>query len=90
MSTNFGNGFADYFKFSYRRTSKSAYLAPAAEYATDPSGAWLPASNGASGIVVVTTTNGYAAGVDMVETYLPLSLAGSGSLFARLKVAVTP
>ena len=51
-------------KFTFRRTSKSAYLAPAAEYATDPSGAWLPASNGISGLVVVTTTNVYDAGGD--------------------------
>ena len=90
VSTNFGNGFADYLIFTYRRTFRSAYLTPAVEYATDLTGPWFPASNGVSGLVVVTTTNGYAAGVDKVETYIPKSLAVSGRLFARLKVAVPP
>jgi hypothetical protein len=61
-----------------------------AEYATDLTGSWLPAGNGVSGLVVVTTTDGYGAGVDKVETYIPQSLSLSGRLFARLKVAVTP
>jgi fibronectin-binding autotransporter adhesin len=91
VTTDVGNGIPTaYLKFTYRRTATSLYMAPTVEYDADLAGSWITAANGATGIVVVTTANGYAAGVDRVEVYLPKSLAATGELFARLRVTAVP
>ena len=90
VTTNVGNGSADYLKFSFRRTDASAYLAPTAEYDTDLAGTWTTAVNGAAGVVIQTANDGFATGIDRVDVYIPQSLAIAGKLFARLKAVVTP
>ena len=65
--------------FVFRRTAESAYLNPSVEYSTSLLGAWNPAPSG--------TVIGNAAGADLVEVRLPSSLASTGKIFARLKVA---
>ncbi len=90
VTADLGNGSTDYLKFTFRRTDISAYIAPGVEYDTDLSGIWTSATNGVSGVVIQTADDGFALGVDRVDTYIPVSLAASGKLFARLQVAVTP
>lgn len=88
VTTDVGNGSTDYVKFSFRRTDVSAYLAPTAEYDTDLTGTWTPATHGVNGVVIVTTDDGFATGVDQVDVYIPRSLAVSGKIFARLNVVI--
>jgi hypothetical protein len=47
---------------------------------------WTDSANGTNGVTVVVTDDFYGAGIDKVETTLPISLAGQGKLFARLRV----
>ena len=49
---------------------------------------WLPTLDGFSGVVVKTTDDGAATGVDLVEVYLPVSLAPAGRLFGRIKTSI--
>ena len=90
VTTDVGNGVTDYVKFTFRRTTDSAYLNPSAEYGSTL-GAWTPATNGVSGVVVKTNDPAAFSGtVDRVDVYIPRSLAVDGRIFARLNVAVTP
>ena len=76
--------------FTYRRTALAASesgMVIAAEYGSALSG-WTPAQDGVNGVSIVTTTNGFAEGVDKVEVTLPASLTASGQLFARLHVSM--
>ena len=49
---------------------------------------WQPALDGVAGVVVKTTDDGAATGVDLVEVYLPVSLAPAGRLFGRINVSI--
>jgi hypothetical protein len=55
------------------------------QYSSDLT-AWTDAANGTNGVAVVVTDDFYGTGIDKVETTLPISLAGEGKLFARLRV----
>lgn len=87
VNTDVGNGATDYLLFSYRSVSDAALLDPGVEYDTDLQGEfWTFAVNGLNGIVIQTTTDGFEAGVDRVDAYIPASLAVDGKIFARLSV----
>lgn len=84
VTVNLGNGSIDYMKLAFRRQDIALYSAPVVQYSTTLTGTWSTAVNGQSGVVVKVTDN-VSAGVDLVEVYLPHSLATGGRLFARLK-----
>ncbi len=74
--------------FTFRRTAVAANdlgLVISAQYSSNLSG-WTVAQDTVNGVSIVTTTDGFAAGVDKVEVTLPSSLAGTGPLFVRLQV----
>ncbi|MGC4014851.1 MAG: autotransporter-associated beta strand repeat-containing protein [Luteolibacter sp.] len=87
VSADLGSGMTDYFKFTFRRSAASASLNPAAFYNTDLNTIWTPAQ-GAPGVVIVPTVDGYVTGIDKVEVYIPRSLSVNGKLFGRLKVTI--
>ena len=92
VTADIGHGSQSYFKFTYRMTQASvdASVVTDCQYATDPTSAsWTAAVNGINGVVIATTTDGFATGVHKVEVWLPVSLAQGGRLFARLR-AVAP
>ncbi|MEO5916279.1 MAG: autotransporter-associated beta strand repeat-containing protein [Luteolibacter sp.] len=74
----------NYLKFTFRRTSASASLTPAAQSDTDLAGPWTTAVAGQGGVVVVTTANFYGTGVDRVICYIPRP--ATGPFFGRLSV----
>lgn len=87
VNVDVGNGATDYFQFSFRSVAGADLLQPGAEYDTDLQGEfWTFAIDGLDGIVVQTTVDGYEAGVDRIDTYIPASLAVDGKIFARLSV----
>ncbi|WP_200391296.1 choice-of-anchor D domain-containing protein [Roseibacillus ishigakijimensis] len=80
----------DYFVYRFPRSSAAggdARTSIAVQYGSDLSG-WDTAVDGNAGVVVVETVDGVESGVDLVEYYLPASLAVEGSLFVRLSVQV--
>lgn len=58
-----------------------------AEYGSTLSG-WKLAVHGTDGVTVVTTQDGYGAGIDKVEVTIPKSLATGPAMFARLNVVI--
>ncbi|BCX48828.1 hypothetical protein HAHE_27360 [Haloferula helveola] len=83
---------SDYLLFTYRRTTAAgtdANTTIEVNYGTDLSG-WTTAADGVDGIVIFDTQNGFGAGVDQVDVYIPVSLAVDGRLFAYLDVQVAP
>jgi len=74
--------------FTFRRTAVAASdsgLIISAEYSSNLS-SWTVAQDTVNDVSIVTTTDGFGAGVDKVEVTLPSSLAGTGPLFVRLQV----
>ena len=74
------------FLFTFRRTDTSAADNPGVEYSGDLAGEFTSAADGADGVTVTVTDDGFEAGVDQVDVFLPDSLAVDGRLFARLTV----
>lgn len=76
--------------FTYRR-SDAANAMPgitiAAQYGSSLTG-WTTAQHNVNNVTIVTTDNGFGAGVDKVEVSIPKSLATGFKLFARLKVTL--
>ena len=72
--------------FTFRRSDRSAYLNPVAQYGSDLSG-WTAAANNVAGVSIVEN-NDIEPGVDSVTVTIPGSLAAGSKFFARLKVAV--
>ncbi|GHC66741.1 autotransporter-associated beta strand repeat-containing protein [Roseibacillus persicicus] len=90
VNVDLGNGPSDYIQFTYRSRSDVAPLAPGVEYDTDLQGDdWVLSADGVNGVVIQTTGNGFEAGIDRVDVYLPSSLAIDGKIFARLSVRLT-
>ena len=56
------------------------------EYDTDLIGEFTPAIDGVEGVTINVIDDGFEAGIDQVEVFLPDSLAVDGRLFARLTV----
>lgn len=91
ITANLGAGAKPYVRFSFRRTDPSAYLNPVAEYDVDLQGTWTASTSGTAttaGVVVQSTNDAYAVGVDRVDVSIPTSLAGAGKIFVRLRVTV--
>lgn len=87
VNEDLGMGATDYLLFSFRAVEGSDIVQPAAEYDTDLQGEfWTLAINGSDGVVVQTVVDGFGAGVNRIDAYLPASLAEDGKLFARLSV----
>lgn len=84
---------ADYLLFSFSRSDVAAADSAttiAVEFGTDLV-SWATAIDGVDGVVIVETNDPVETGLDLVECYLPISLAVPGNqLFARLAVTVTP
>ena len=74
------------FLFTFRRTDDSAPDDPGVEYDTDLIGEFTPAIDGVEGVTINVIDDGFEAGIDQVEVFLPDSLAVDGRLFARLTV----
>jgi autotransporter-associated beta strand protein len=79
--------------FIFRRTTAAGSdpnTAINVEYGSSLNGWTTAAHQGAAAnqITITSQTNGFAAGIDKVTVALPPSLAASGKIFARLKVAV--
>jgi hypothetical protein len=85
------SGIGEYLVFSYRRTDIAD---------TDPSTAlrveWSPSlaapwnnADTTPGVITIELDDAAGAGVDVVNVYLPLSLAANGRLFTRLGVDIT-
>ena len=82
----------DYVRFTYRRTDQSAldsFTTIDVVWGTDLAGVWTKA-DATTGVVTVVEDDAAATGVDLVNVYIPRSLAVSGRLFARLQVAISP
>jgi hypothetical protein len=82
----------DYVRFTYRRTDRANNNPSATikvEWGTDLVGSWVDVDV-TPDVVIEVTDDGFGAGVDRVDVYLPSSLAVDGTLFARLEVAITP
>jgi autotransporter-associated beta strand protein len=78
----------DYLRLTYRRSSASttAGITTIAEYDSDLNAPWTSATDGVDGVVIITTENGFAAGIDKVETFIP---RGSlSTIFGRVKATV--
>lgn len=87
VNQDLGAGATDYLLFSFRAVQGANLLQPAAEYDTDLQGElWTLAINGTDGVVVQTIADGFGAGVNRINAFLPASLAEDGRLFARLSV----
>ncbi|MEI6653917.1 MAG: hypothetical protein WCP45_04060, partial [Verrucomicrobiota bacterium] len=74
--------------FTYRRSAVSLTqpgLSISAEYASDLS-TWTPAQNNVNGVTIVTTPDGFEAGIDKVEVFIPQALATGTRFFVHLKV----
>ncbi|MGD7653376.1 MAG: Ig-like domain-containing protein, partial [Verrucomicrobiales bacterium] len=81
---------SDYVLFTYRRTDVSnddPSTASLAQWSTTLTGGWTNAE-GTPGSVTVVDDDGAGAGVDLVNVYIPRSLAVDGRLFGRLVVTV--
>ncbi|MBK1827287.1 choice-of-anchor D domain-containing protein [Haloferula rosea] len=82
---------SDYLVFTYRRTTASAADTDTTidvEYGTTLAG-WNTALDGTDGVVIIETLDGFEAGVDQVDVYVPTSLGNAdGRLFARLNVTI--
>jgi len=76
--------------FVFRRTAESVPYNPFVEYSTTLQPVWVAAQHGTNGVTVAVNAGGGGAGVDLVTVTLPQALAGSGKLFARLNVVITP
>jgi hypothetical protein len=82
----------NYLRFSYRRSDLAAAdpsTTIAAEWANNLGGPWTDAGITAN-VVVIVTDDGFDAGVDRVDVYLPRSLAVNGMFFSRLRVTIAP
>ncbi len=82
----------DYVRFTYRRTDRANNNPSASikvEWGTHLVGPWADAGITAN-VVVIVTDDGFDAGVDRVDVYLPRSLAVDGRFFIRLGVTITP
>ncbi len=87
VNADVGNGPTDYILFTHRQVDGSDIVQPGVEYESDLEAEfWTFAVDGLTGIVVVTTADGFEAGVSRVETYIPASLAVDGRIFARMTV----
>ncbi len=76
--------------FSFRSTDLAQSqpgIAILAEYGSSLTG-WTTAVHGVNGVTVVTTQDGYGAGVDRVDVTIPKALAAGSTLFARLNVSI--
>ncbi len=76
--------------FSFRSTDLAQSqpgIAIQAEYGSSLSG-WTPAVHGVNGVSIVTTQDGYGAGVDKVDVTIPKALATGSTLFVRLNVSI--
>lgn len=71
--------------FTHRLADVATGLSRNVQYSSDLN-AWTDAAHGTNGVTVVVTDDFYGTGIDKVETTLPLSLAGQGKLFSRLRV----
>jgi len=76
--------------FVFRRVAAAAQYNPYVEYSTSLAPVWTQAQHGSAGVTVSVDANGAGSGIDLVTVTLPQALAGSGRLFARLHVTVTP
>jgi Domain of unknown function (DUF4082)/Bacterial Ig domain/Fibronectin type III domain len=80
----------DYARFTYRRTDRAKNnlaVTLKVEWGTVLVGPWTNAGTTANTLIDVID-DGFEAGVDRVDVYLPCSLAVAGKLFARLEVAI--
>ena len=87
VTADLASGSREYFKFIYRLTQASvdASVVADCDYCADlPEGVWNCAVNGVNDVVIFNTSNGYGAGVNKVEVWLPLTLAPQGRMFVRL------
>ncbi|MGL4400814.1 MAG: hypothetical protein ACRCXD_13160 [Luteolibacter sp.] len=75
--------------FTFRRVTSASYLDPYAEYGSTLQG-WTRARHGTDGIVISERANAAAAGMDLVDIRIPLSLASGSRMFVRLAVTSTP
>ena len=74
--------------FTYRRSAVSLTqpgITISAEYGSDLT-TWTPAQNNVNGISIVTTPDGFEAGIDKVEVSIPQVLATGARFFVHLKV----
>jgi hypothetical protein len=77
---------ADYLLFTYRRTDlakNDPSTTIKVEWSTALTSGWTN-TTGTPGVVVVEQNDAAGAGVDLVQVYIPRSLAVDGKLFARL------
>lgn len=73
-------------RITFRRSAASAYLNPAIRFDADLTGPWTLAEDGMGGVAITTTLDGFAPGIDRVETLIPRSHEEAGKLFGRLVV----
>ena len=77
VTADMGNGSRDYLKFTCRVTQASVNnsVVTDCQYATDlTNSASTTAVNGAAGVVIVTTVDGFTSGINMVEVWLPMKI----------------
>jgi hypothetical protein len=82
----------DFLTFTYRRTDKAntdSKTAIAVEYGSDLSG-WTTAVHDGTNIIITPADDGAGVGIDLVQVKIKKTLAVGSSLFARLKVVITP
>jgi hypothetical protein len=82
----------DFLTFTYRRTDAAkidANTTIAVEYGSDLSG-WTTAVHDGTNIIITPTDDGAGVGIDLVQVKIKKTLAVGSSLFARLKVVITP
>jgi hypothetical protein len=82
LATNPGGTVPDgnYLVFTYRRDA-TANVTAAVEHSTTLAAPWTTAANGAEGVVIVETANGYEPGIDKCEVFIPRT---SARMFVRL------
>ena len=81
---------ADYMLFTYRRTDLAKNDPSAVikvEWSTALTSGWTN-TTGTPGVMVIEQNDAAGAGVDLVQVYIPRSLAVNGKLFARLVSSV--
>jgi hypothetical protein len=82
----------NFLTFTYRRTDKAntdSKTAIAVEYGSDLSG-WTTAVHDGTNIIITPADDGAGVGIDLVQVKIKKTLAVGNSLFARLKVVITP
>jgi hypothetical protein len=79
-----------YLVFNFPRSDASVLYNPSVAYGSDLTG-WTTAVNGSPAgtpVVIETADDAFGAGVDAVTDKVPIVLAGSGKLFAKLNVTI--